>query len=58
MSKTENNGNVIKAIPTLQPDGSIRGIKVGDGGAVKGSYIPPKQVLPPPPPPPPPKKSK
>jgi len=49
MSKESNKGIEIKGVTPSIPDGSLRGVHVGDpAGEVKGSYKPPKLESPPP----------
>ena len=51
MSDKGNRGHEIKGTPSQSPDGSIKGIHVGDPTpVVKGSYTPTSQAPPPPPP--------
>lgn len=53
MSKEGDKPAAIKPIVTTPPDGTIKGVHVGDTPPVKGSYIPPASQAPIPPPPPP-----
>jgi len=55
MSEDTNNPVEIQGVPPSAPDGSIKGIHVGDPtGEIHGSYKPIRQQDAPPPPPPPP----
>jgi hypothetical protein len=50
MSNEGKKSSEIKGTPPPSPDGSIRGIQIGDPKSVKGSYTPTSQAPPPPPP--------
>jgi hypothetical protein len=51
MSKEGDKPAAIKPVVATPPDGTIKGIRVGDTTPVKGSYIPPTSNAPIPPPP-------